>query len=353
VATLDARLSRPIPATLPLVLVLAGAALVISLRLSGIGDTASAQTFVLIFTSLAVEALPFVLLGAVVSAAIEVFVPESAFLRLARLPLGLQVPGAALGGLALPVCECGSVPVARRLISRGMHPAAAIAFMLGSPVVNPIVLASTFVAYRGREIGVEMVAGRAALGILVAAIAGWALGSGTAKELLRSRREAAAAEEALGHASEHEHAEGEHGHRTGGRARTRRGARFAEHVGSDFFFMGRFVVVGAALAAALQTAVPQQVIAGVAGNPVIAALALMALAFVLSLCSEADAFVAASFVQFGVGAQMAFLVFGPILDIKLAFLYSATFRQRFVTRLLLVSVPVSLAGSLWFEVLLR
>jgi hypothetical protein len=90
----------------------------------------------------------------------------------------------------------------------------------------------------------------------------------------------------------------------------------------------------------LQTAVPQQVIAGVAGNPVIAALALMALAFVLSLCSEADAFVAASFVQFGVGAQMAFLVFGPILDIKLAFLYSATFRQRFVTRLLLVSVPV-------------
>jgi uncharacterized protein len=328
---------------LPLALVAGGAALVAGLRLSGIGETASAQTFVLIFTSLAVEALPFVLLGALVSAAIEVFVPESAFLRLARLPLGLQVPGAALGGLALPVCECGSVPVARRLISRGMHPSAAIAFMLASPVVNPIVLTSTFVAYRGREIAFEMVAGRGVLGLLVAAIAGWALGSGAAKELLRPRREAVEAEEALGHEPIHEHPPKEGNRR----------ARFAEHVGSDFFFMGRFVVVGAALAAALQTVVPQQVIAGVAGNPVIAALSLMTLAFVLSLCSEADAFVAASFVQFGVGAQMAFLVFGPILDIKLAFLYSATFRERFVTRLLLVSVPVSLAGSLWFEVLIR
>jgi uncharacterized membrane protein YraQ (UPF0718 family) len=307
------------------------ALLIVGTRLSGAGGSAGVETFVLIFTSIVVEALPFILLGAIVSAAIEVYVPDRAFARLAKLPLPMQVPGAALGGLAFPVCECGSVPVARRLISRGMHPAAGLAFMLASPIINPVVLASTFIAYRGRGLGIEMLAGRAVLGLLLAVIAGWALGAQSAEDLLKPRAD---------QDESHQHDEG------------RKSGAFVEHLATDFFFMGRFVVVGAALAAALQTVIPQSIVSSVATTPLIGSLALMGIAFVLSLCSEADAFVAVSFVQFPLGSQLAFLVFGPVVDAKLSFLYGATFRRRFVARLVTVAVPVVLAGSLWFEALI-
>ena len=326
---------RPIsPKVLPLV----GAALVLFIliaRLGGAGDVAAIETFVLILTSIVVEALPFVLLGAAVSALIEVYVSDTTFEKLARLPVPLQLPGAALGGLAFPVCECGSVPVARRLIARGLHPSAGLAFMLAAPIINPIVLLSTIVAYRGRGIAAEMVVGRAALGLLLAIVAGWAIGSQGAAGLLR-------------HKDEHDDHDHDHSTAAGGRGRA-----FVEHLAGDFFYMGRFIVVGGALAAALQTLIPQDIVAGVATTPIIASLALMGIAFVLSLCSEADAFVAVSFTQFPLGSQLAFLVFGPVVDAKLSFLYGATFRRRFVARLVVVAVPVVLAGSLWFEALVR
>jgi len=325
VATLDATARRT--SALPLVLLVPLlAALVLIARAAGLGDVEVAETFVLIFTSIVIEALPFILLGALVSAGIEVFVPHTWFDRLARAPAALQLPGAALGGMAFPVCECGSVPVARRLIARGMHPAAGIAFMLAAPIVNPVVLFSTWVAYAGRGLGAEMVMGRAVLGVVLAIAAGWALGGERGDEMLRERDEPV--------------------HRTGSKPRA-----FADHLAGDFFFMGRFVVLGGALAALLQTALPQSLVTGVATTPVVGALALMGVAFVLSLCSEADAFVAVSFTPFPIGAQMAFLVFGPVVDAKLALLYGATFRRRFVLRLVTVAVPVTLAGSLWFEAL--
>lgn len=321
------------PAQWPLLAGLVGGVgvLLFAGRALGAGRSAAVETFVLIFTSIVVEALPFILLGALVSALIEVYVPERVFSRIARLPAALQIPGAALGGLAFPVCECGSVPVSRRLISKGMHPSAGLAFMLASPILNPIVLLSTYIAYRGRGLGLEMVAGRAALGLILAMAAGWALGGTSAAELLKPRPD-------------------EHGHAGGQRSRR---AALVEHLSADFFFMGRFVVVGSALAAALQTVIPQSLVAGVARTPLVGSLALMGIAFVLSLCSEADAFVAVSFVQFPIGSQLAFLVFGPVVDAKLAFLYGATFRRRFVARLIVVALPVCLAGSLWFEALLR
>src|SRR5207342_3531126 len=104
-------------------------------------------------------------LGAAVSAAIEVFVPATAFERIGRLPRPLQLPAAAAAGVAFPVCECGSVPVARRLASKGLSPAAAVTFMLAAPIVNPVVVASTFVAYRGRDSQWLMVGGRFVLGM--------------------------------------------------------------------------------------------------------------------------------------------------------------------------------------------
>jgi uncharacterized membrane protein YraQ (UPF0718 family) len=296
---------------------------------AGLGSSPAAQTFLLVFASIVIEALPFILLGALASAAIAVFVPERSLARIARLPLSLQVPGAALGGFAFPVCECGSVPVARRLVVRGVHPAAAIAFMLASPILNPIVLASTWVAYGGHELGAEMTAARAGIGFVTAIAVGLFIGRGRGKDILRPRP--------YGEEPGEAHGEGP------------RGPLFAEHLVGDFLFMGKFIVLGAALSALMQAVLPQSAVDAIGGAPVLSTLALMAVAFVLSLCSEADAFVAASFVQFPLGAQLAFLAFGPVADLKLAALYGATFRRMFLLRLLLVAVPIVLVGSLLFE----
>jgi uncharacterized membrane protein YraQ (UPF0718 family) len=290
----------------------------------------------LVFGSLLIEAIPFILLGALVSAAIEVFVPVSAFEKLALLPKPLQLPVSGLAGAAFPVCECGSVPVARRLIVKGLMPSAAVTFMLAAPVLNPIVIASTAVAYRGRDIFWPMVLGRAGLGFLVAMAVGYAVSDESKERLLRRRS-------GRSRVVVHEH---DHLHEPEPKS-----TAFFGHLSSDFVFMGRFLVIGAMVAAALQTFVPQSIIGGVANTPVINILAMMALAFLLSLCSESDAFVAASFVQFGVGGQLAFLVFGPMVDTKLGILYGATFRQGFFRTVVVVVTACTLVGCLWLEVL--
>ena len=326
------RVAAPLPVTVPLTisLVLLIGAAIGAARMFELSAVDRVQTFLVIGTSIVVEALPFVLLGALVSALLEVYVPERAFAAVAALPLRLQVPGAALAGFAMPVCECGSVPVARRLILRGVHPAAGLAFMLASPVINPIVLLSTAVAYQGQA-ALEMTAARALLGILVALGAATVIGRTSAGELLRPRA-----------AEAHEHHDEE-------RSRVH---AVADHLTADLLFMGRFVIAGAALAAAMQTIVPQSVFTGVLTTPLLGAALLMGLAFVLSLCSEADAFVAVSFIQFPLGPQLAFLVLGPILDIKLALLYTAAFGKRFVVRLALATVPSVLAGTMVFQAVL-
>src|SRR5919106_161349 len=299
-------------------------------------NVAGVQNFFLVFGSLLIEAIPFIFLGALVSAAIEVLVPVTVFEKLAFLPKPLQLPVSGLAGAAFPVCECGSVPVARRLIVKGLVPSAAVTFMLAAPVLNPIVIASTAVAYRGRDIFWPMVLGRAGLGFLVAMAVGYAVSDESKEKLLRRRS-------GRSRGVVHEH---DHHHEPEPKSRA-----FFGHLSSDFVFMGRFLVIGAMVAAALQTFVPQSVIGGVANTPVINILAMMALAFLLSLCSESDAFVAASFVQFGVGGQLAFLVFGPMVDTKLGILYGATFRQGFFRTVVVVVTACTLVGCLWLEVL--
>jgi hypothetical protein len=233
------------------------------------------------------------------------------------------------------------VPVARRLIVKGLMPSAAVTFMLAAPVLNPIVIVSTAVAYRGRDILWPMVLGRAGLGFLVAMAVGFVVSDETKEQLLRNRT-------GRSRAMEHDHEQPVPSTHSSVRARA---TSFFGHLAGDFVFMARFLVIGAMVAAALQTFVPQSVIGGVAGTPVINILAMMGLAFVLSLCSESDAFVAASFVQFGVGAQLAFLVFGPMVDTKLGILYGATFRQGFFRTVVIVVTAGTLAGCLWLEVL--
>jgi uncharacterized protein len=303
--------------------------LAVSLRELDFGSVPGLQNFLLVFSSLLIEAVPFILLGAVVSAAIEVLIPARFFERLAGLPGPLQLPASALAGVAFPVCECGSVPVARRLAAKGLSPAAAVTFMLAAPILNPVVLASTAIAYRGRDTMWLMVGGRAVLGMLAAMAVGW---------VVAGRKDASILRETPLADDEHEHDQP-------------RAAAFFSHLSGDFVFMARFLIMGAAVAASLQTFVPQTVLGSVADAPVVALLSMMGLAFVLSLCSESDAFVAASFVQFGPGAQLAFLVFGPMVDTKLGFLYSATFARWFLPVVIVVVGGVTLVGTLWIEVL--
>jgi uncharacterized membrane protein YraQ (UPF0718 family) len=330
--------ARRAPARVPLLSVAAvfwmAIGLILLARSKGLAEIPAVTTLGVIFTSIVVEALPFILIGAVVSAAIAVWVPDRAFARLARLPRVLQLPGAAVAGVGFPVCECGSVPVARRLMARGIDPAAGVAFMLAAPILNPIVLASTWVAYQGRGKALEMTAARAGLGLLIAVVAGWAIARFSSGPLLR--------DQAGGNGGGHEHED---------HAGDRFGA-FSRHLATDFFFMGRFLILGAAASAVIQTVLPQSVISGLGGQPILSALAMMGIAFALSLCSEADAFVAVSFSAFPLSSQLAFLVTGPMLDTKLAALYGATFRRDFVPKLLAVTVPLALIGALVFQELL-
>ena len=310
-------------------LALAGAAILV--RAIDPAHIAWLQNLLIVFASLLVEAMPFILLGAAVSAAIEVFVPASAFEKLGRLPRPLQLPAAAAAGMAFPVCECGSVPVARRLASKGLDPAAAITFMLAAPIVNPVVIASTFVAYRGRDTLWVMVIGRFVLGFVVAMIVGWVMGALRGDELLKPRP---------GYIDLRETGEDEP-----------RFTRFVSHLTGDFVFMARFLIVGAAIAAAVQTFIPQSIVAGVARLPVLSLVAMMALAFLMSLCSESDAFVAASFVAFGPAAQLAFLVSGPMIDMKLAALYLGTYRKGFLLTAAIAIFATTLVLTLWVQVI--
>jgi uncharacterized membrane protein YraQ (UPF0718 family) len=116
--------------------------------------------------------------------------------------------------------------------------------------------------------------------------------------------------------------------------------------------MAKFLVLGAAASAILQTVLPQSFVSGIGGQPVLAALTMVGLAFALSLCSEADAFVAVSFTAFPLGPQLAFLVAGPMLDTKLTALYGATFKRSFLPLLALIVVPVAVTASLFMEAVL-
>jgi uncharacterized membrane protein YraQ (UPF0718 family) len=304
----------------------------VALRLTSPGRVAWLQAAIIVFGSLVIQALPFVLVGALAAAIIEVFVPLGTLEKLTLLPRPLQLPAAGLAGIAFPICECGSVPVARRLAQKGLMPSAAITFMLAAPVVNPVVIASTFVAYRGRGALWTMVIGRFSLGLLTAIAVGWVLGGRTKDELLKPD-----ANETPDHV---EFGPPEPRWRT-----------FFVHLGNDFLFMGRFLLLGATAAALFQTFLPQQFVEGLARIPFVSILVMMGLAVLLSLCSESDAFIAASFVQFGPSAQLAFLVFGPMVDLKLAAIYAGTFRRGVARTIIITAALVVFGATMWVTVI--
>ncbi len=322
--------------------VLLGAALltvVLGLRLIDAQSVGWLNNILLIGSGLLLEAVPFLLLGAAVAAAIEVYVPQSWFLRFGRVPRGVQMAAASFGGFLFPVCECGSVPVARRLLVNGLTPGAALTFMLAAPVVNPVVILSTWFAFRGQPQEVFIVVGRIVLGIVVALVVG---------ALLAKRFERLAfgrgAGERIGGESRTAAPDGESV--SGGRDRL---GRYFEHLGSEFFSMLKFMLIGATIAAVIQTFVPQNAMNTVSSTALIAIPAMMLFAYLLSLCSESDAILISSFTQFSPVAQLAFLVFGPMLDLKLTALYTGAFGRRMARVLVIAITGTVLILCLWIE----
>jgi uncharacterized protein len=261
------------------------------------------QTWTTVFVSVMVQAVPFLVFGVVLSAVIAVFVPPSFWARALPRHPALAVPVASAAGVVLPGCECGSVPIAGSLIRRGVTPAAALAFLLAAPAINPIVLTATAVAFPNNP---EMVVGRGVASLIVAMIMGWLwLRLGKA-EWIRMP---------------HRHDEG-----------VGKLVAFWAAIRHDVIHAGGFLVLGAMAAATINVVVPEQWLLTLADNPVLSVLALALLAVLLSICSEADAFVAASLSQFSLTSRLVFLVVGPMVDLKLISMQTGVFGRGFATR---------------------
>lgn len=294
---------RELP-TLELLAVLLVAAVLLRPSMAGLFDNPALQMWSTVFVSITIQALPFLVLGVTVSGAIAALVPPGWLAE--HLPKNnlVAVPVAGLAGVALPGCECGSVPIAGRLTARGVSPAAAFAFMLSAPAINPVVIVATAVAFPGRP---DVVIARFVASLLTAIAVGllWAR-FGSDALLDKTRTEI---------------------NDTGSRWEA-----FSSTARHDFLHAGGWLVLGGITAATLQVVVPRSVLDVLGGNELLAVLAMGVLAVVLAICSEADAFVAVGLTQFSLTSRLVFLVVGPAVDLKLVALQAGTFGRAFALR---------------------
>jgi uncharacterized protein len=282
------------------------------------------QTWVTILLAVVIQATPFLVLGVVVSSALAAFVSPEALARMAPRRSGLAVPAAALAGVALPGCECSSVIIAGRLVSSGTPSGAAVAFLVAAPAVNPVVIAATAVAFPGNP---RIVIGRFVASLLTAILVG----------LIWSRVHH---EDRAGPACSPPRAEAG-------------AAVFTRTFVDDFVTAMGFLVLGAAATATLQVTAGPSILRSLSVNGFLAVPAMATLAVLLCVCSEADAFVAATFTQFSTTARLAFMVVGPAVDMKLIALEVGTFGGAFTARFAPLTFVVALVSSVIVGAILR
>ncbi|SFS99364.1 permease [Marininema halotolerans] len=295
----------------------------------------SIQNLSTVFLSIFIEGIPFILLGVLISSVIQVSIQEETLFRwIPKNPL-LAIPLTLTLGLVLPICECGIVPVARRLIQKGLPPYIPFTFLLAAPVINPITLMATYFAFGSQW---DMVINRALLAGGIATVMGLLCYRLSNQGVLTINEECEGAC-TCHHGQEH------------ARALDQRD-RMSEalyHGIFELMNMGKYFIGGALLAATFQTYVGYSLIAEWSHQGWLPILLMMGLAFGLSLCSSADAFVAASFRGVMPTAPLlAFLVYGPIMDLKNLLMMLGSFRKRIVifffvgtTLLTLVSIHLS------------
>lgn len=285
---------------------------------AGVPSTPALRTAATVFVAVCVQALPFLVSGVLLSGAIAAFVSPVALRRVLPRSAAAAVPVAALAGIALPGCECASVPVAGRLMAQGVPEAAALTFLLAAPAVNPVVLVATAVAFPGEP---RMVVARFAGSMLTACVTGWLWQRHGRPDWITTRARAAAP------------------------PGTGPWGVWAETARHDLLSAGGFLVIGAVAAAGLAVLVPPAAIEALAGHPVLAVAAMAALAVILALCSEADAFVVASFTALPLLPRLVFLVVGPAVDVKLVALQIGTFGRGFALRFAPVTFVVAVGSA--------
>ena len=278
------------------------------------------QDFLTFLISIVVEALPFVVLGIIISVAVQVWLPEGWLLR--RLPKRRWVRQVTISllGVFVPVCECGNVPLARGLLVQGLSASESLVFLLAAPVLNPVTIITTQQAFANDPV---VLAGRMAGGFVIANVVGWVF--------MRRRRDELLQPDFIKtcQISRHIH--------------ERRWARSLELFRHEASHILPALLSGAAAAALVQVAVPREILLTLGSNPAWSIAAMLVLAFVISICSNVDAFFALAFRDtFTAGSLVSFLVFGPMIDIKLLSLMRTTYQPKVLMQ---VSLSVLLMAA--------
>ncbi|EMF0218797.1 permease [Enterococcus hirae] len=295
-----------------------------------------------IFLSIVIEALPFVLLGCLISGALQVFLtpervkcwlPDNRFLSI--------LTGSVLG-FFFPSCECGIVPIVHQFVKKGVPVYTAFAFMLTAPIINPIVIFSTFIAFGNSW---EMAGWRMVGSFVVALIIGIWLAYFQKESVLKTKIQQTI-DHNHHHNHHHDHTHGTNKHEEVKIGRIKQLSQQTGHVLThsidEFFDTGRYLIVGGLIAASMQTYLPTRVMLTLGSTKLLAIIIMLLLAFTMSLCSEADAFIGSSLLSlFGTAPVVAFLVFGPMVDIKNLLMMKRYFNGRFILMLIgLIAVSV-------------
>jgi uncharacterized protein len=274
-----------------------------------------------IFLSILIEALPFVLIGVLIAGFIQIFVTEDHIQRWIPKNKVMAVIVSCIVGALFPACECGIVPIVRRLIAKGVPIHAAIGFMLTGPLINPVVIASTYMAFGN---SVKMAGMRMGLGFLIALLVAFSVSrlfkGNQLKASIKSQSSLS---------------------QTKQQSFTNRFWTMLTHSIDEFFDMGKYLVIGAFIAASVQTYMPAKALLETGNGPASSLLVMMGMAYILSLCSEADAFIGASFSSiFPYTSILGFLIFGPMMDLKNTIMMLSVFRMRFVMVVLALIITI-------------
>ncbi|HFI2447502.1 TPA: permease [Streptococcus suis] len=279
-----------------------------------------------IFLSIIIEALPFVLIGAIISGLIEVFVRPDKLVKFLPKNTFLAILFGSFLGFIFPSCECGIVPIVNRLLEKKLPSYTALPFLVTAPLINPIVLFATYTAF-GNSWTVALY--RVIGSMLVALILGLVLGFLVKEPISKNH---------VTHSHQQDTSDKSVWHKIG---------HALIHAIDEFFDTGRYLVFGSLFASLVQVYVPTAFLTSIGHSPLSAILLMMVLAFLLSLCSEADAFIGASFLSsFGLAPVIAFLVIGPMVDVKNLLMMKRYFTGKFILTFIAIVSLVILSYSL-------
>ncbi|MCY7404958.1 MAG: permease [Cryobacterium sp.] len=281
--------------------------------------------------SVIIESVPFVFLGILLSAVVQVWLPHGVLARhLPRNPV-LRRASISLLGMFFPVCECGNVPLARGFMVGGFTVSESITFLLAAPILNPITIITTHQAFGWDG---HILVARLLGGFLIANVVGWLFSKHPDPQSLLATKFAAACATGSTNGHDHEH---------GGLGRESRFSQTTEIFIRETSVIMPALFIGSAVAALTQVFVPRSVLLALGSNPVWSVLAMMALAFIVAVCSNVDAFFVLSFGStFLPGGIVAFLVFGALIDVKMLALMRTTFTSH---TLIQITVVVGLMSA--------